>query len=217
MTNSLGFRDQQNKVLKKTVSVMESGGDSNTQKVVSNRFEYFSTVFFIFSIVGLGLGVSIPYSVMDNNMFKNSGLETGSFFALYFIVMGTYFVIDVLYQFLFELKFVDFFVKKYKLPIISQRFYLIALFFVYASFANLYLCILPSIENGYNIREAGFKGFILGLFSYGNLATVFGWSIKDYPFVLVFAITFSGTLFSCSSSTLTVLVASHLYNNGTIS
>ena len=128
MTNSLGLRVQNYKMSSTKPIVLESAITIKDSIVESKSSEYFIMTLFMIFITGLGLGVSIPYSILEVNMFKKTGLETGSFFALFFIVMGIYFVVDVFYQIIFEIKFVNYYVKKYNIPIITQRFYLFGLF-----------------------------------------------------------------------------------------
>ena len=213
MSNELGLRNQS---IRRSIVTQTHENVYDEPKPVT-CVENFMSVFFVTCVLGLGAAVFVPYVITDGNMFEISGLDTSSIFVLFFIEMGFYFVLDVVYQLVFELKFVEHYTKKYNIVFTTQKLYLFCLFFFYASLSNLFLCILPAIKNQYNIREAAFKGFFLGLFSYGNLACVFGWSLKNYPLVLVFAITFSGTLFSCFSSVLTLVSASGLYNNNKLS
>ena len=88
---------------------------------------------------------------------------------------------------------------------------LITLFFVYASLANAFVVILPAIDQKVDYWAVALRGFVMGMFSYGNLSTVNAWSYKNYPLEFVGMLPLSGGLLSLTASTLTTLICRAMF------
>jgi uncharacterized membrane protein len=139
----------------------------------------------------------------------------GTVFAAFFICAGIYFLIDIAWVLLLEMRILNWFFDKYdfKRPKLTRGI-LVPVFFVYAALANSFVVILPALDDAGsgidNTTNTALRAFLLGWFSYGNLALVQAWSYEGYPLEIVGIMPLSGGVLSCVSSLLTVEICKHL-------
>ncbi|MEM7092296.1 MAG: DUF2177 family protein [Actinomycetota bacterium] len=121
---------------------------------------------------------------------------------LFLAIVVVYFVVDVLYQVAFGIRFNT---DQYERAGIDGIFadpprhlYLFVVFFAVIGLANLVLVVKPSIVER-SVRSAAKKGALLGLTAYGTLAMTTTWSIADYPLASAIAIASEGTFFSAAT------------------
>ena len=133
----------------------------------------------------------------------------GTAFAAFFLSMGIYFAIDIAWVVGLEMGILNYFYKAYNFQELRlTRPVLIAVFFVFAATANTLTVILPALDAAApdpDYWTVALRAFLLGWFSYGNLALVQAWSYPGFPIEIVGIMPLSGGLLSCFSSLLVVL------------
>lgn len=116
----------------------------------------------------------------------------------YVSVLLVYFVVDVAYQVVFGIPFASHLQQKAGISDIYAEaiwFELIAVWFVIITVAIVHLVVNPAVANG-SVREAVVKGLLLGVAAYATLGLANGWSLADFPLMLVAEITLEGVLFA---------------------
>ena len=134
----------------------------------------------------------------------------GTAFAAYFISMVVYFVIDIVWVLGLEMRILNFFfdANNFTRPKLTRPL-LIVIFFFFSATANTLSVILPALDAAApnpDYWAVAFRAFLMGWFSYGNLALVQAWSYPGYPLEIVGIMPLSGGLLSCFSSVITVLI-----------
>ena len=130
---------------------------------------------------------------------KQSALKYLSVFLIYFIV-------DVTYQVFFGIGFAqkaqeaagikDIFVTDIENPVY------ILVWFVIMTVAIVKLVVDPAVD-AKSIKTAVFNGMLLGVTAYATLALPNGWSIANYPWILVLEVTLEGFIFAPVAASLT--------------
>ena len=132
-------------------------------------------------------------------------------FAALGLCGGIYILIDVAWVFGLEIHILNWFFdeNQYKRPKLTRSL-LVPVFFVYATMANTFAIILPALDEAEsgadNLAQVALRAFLLGWFSYGNLALVQAWSYERYPLEIVGIMPLSGGALSCVSSVSTVAI-----------
>ena len=163
-----------------------------------------------------GLFTQVSVIVLLAGMSGVTQQAPGTVVAAYFIVMGIYFAIDIVWVMGLEMRLLNYFfdANAFERPSL-QRVVLLPTFFLFAAAANTFVVILPTLD-AYpdpffvNYWEVAFRAFLLGWFAYGNLALVQAWSYRGYPLEIVGLMPLSGGALSCFSSPLTVLICEQL-------
>lgn len=161
------------------------------------------TLFLVLVHAGIIIGVNVGGSGQD----LTNGL------IVFFSVLGTYAILDVLWFVIVERRLLEMWVfngnvkgfrdrKEYG----AQEVLLLLLIFVYAAAANYIVVVAPSLDGPNALRYVFGKGFTLGCFSYVNLSLIMTVQIRNYPPVLIGIIGISGGLLSAASSVVGVII-----------
>lgn len=116
----------------------------------------------------------------------------------YLSVLLVYFVVDVAYQILFGIPFAAHLQEKAGISGIyaeSIRPELIGLWFIIITVAIVHLVVDPAVKEG-SVGQAVVKGVLLGVAAYATLGLANGWSLANFPLMLVAEITLEGVLFA---------------------
>jgi uncharacterized membrane protein len=151
-----------------------------------------------------------------------SGQDLVNGLIVFFSVMGTYVVLDLVWVFLVELRILAMLMGPANLQGFRQmkeygvqEVTLLLLFFVYAAACNFIVIVLPSLDHWqgqYDLRYVGGKAFTMGCFSYVNLSLIMAVQIRNYP-IIVFGLTgLSGGALSAASSVVGVIIGRLLLN-----
>ena len=129
-------------------------------------------------------------------------------FKAYLSILVIYFVIDLSFQFSIGLNLTrGIYADAGITDILTKQpghAWTIPLFFVAIAYVLLKLAVEPALEKG-RAGLAFFNGFLVGFASYGTLALVCLWLIKDFPVCAAFVYLFEGSVFPTVSSGLTAL------------
>lgn len=158
-----------------------------------------------------GLAAQLGVLAVLSHMSKLTTQSIGTTAAAFFLSMGVYFVIDVLWVGLIEMRMLNYFYDKHSFPRPKlTRPALIAVFFLFAAAANTIVVVLPTLDNAKDQSpdywSAALRAFVLGNFAYGNLALVQAWSFPGFPVELIGTLPLSGGALSVASSVTTVAV-----------
>ena len=163
-----------------------------------------------------GLYVQVSLIVLFAGMAGGGTTQpVGTAVAAYFLSAVIYFVFDVAYVYGLEMRVNNWLFDSngFERPGL-QRPILLPTFFLYAAAANTLVVILPALDAAGagepDYWGVALRGFMMGNFSYANLALVNAWSFPRYPLELVGLMPLSGGAFSCISSLLTTLICSQL-------
>ncbi|MCH2043800.1 MAG: DUF2177 family protein [Saprospiraceae bacterium] len=124
----------------------------------------------------------------------------------YLSVFFIYFIIDVGYQFTFGINFSKGVQEEAGISQIFatdiQNPILILIWFSIMTTAIVKLVVEPAVA-AKSIKEAAFKGVLLGITAYGTLALPNGWSLANYPIALILEVIMEGLLFAPIASVVT--------------
>ncbi len=137
----------------------------------------------------------------------------------YLLVFLTYLIVDCCYQFIFGIEFST---QQYEeagiIDILAsppQHLWLFLVFFILITTANVELAVKPALQKN-NLKIALKNSSIVGLSSYGTLATCITWTISDFPLIMTLEILLEGLVFSTISSFISTKILSKQNIKGTI-
>ena len=124
----------------------------------------------------------------------------------YLSVFVVYFILDVTYQVTFGINFSQSVQEEAGIREIFttdiQNPILILIWFSIMTTAIVKLVVEPAVE-AKSIKDALFKGLLLGITAYATLALPNGWSLTNFPMALVLEIIMEGVLFAPIASAVT--------------
>ncbi|MEM7321579.1 MAG: DUF2177 family protein [Actinomycetota bacterium] len=129
---------------------------------------------------------------------------------VYVSILVIYLVIDVLYQAAFGLNRMSSLFEDAGIDDVMtdepQYIWTVPIFFLVMAFVLLRVVVQPAIERG-DVLSAFLNGALVGIASYGTLAAVFLWSVRDYPPAAAGFVMLEGLLFPTISSGVTAWLA----------
>ena len=162
----------------------------------------------------VGAFAQVSTIVFFAGMADLTAQPVGTAVAAFFISMLTYFLIDIAWVVGLEMHILNYFYKMYDFQELAlTRPVLIAVFFLFSATANTVTVILPALDMPTPTPDywtAALRAFVLGWFSYGNLALVQAWSYPRFPLEIVGIMPLSGGFLSCFSSLITVFICVNL-------
>jgi uncharacterized membrane protein len=124
----------------------------------------------------------------------------------YLSVFVVYFILDVTYQVAFGLNFSQSVQEEAGIREIFatdiQNPILILIWFSIMTTAIVKLVVEPAVK-AKSIKDAVFKGLLLGITAYATLALPNGWSLANFPMALVLEVIMEGVLFAPIASAVT--------------